>query len=157
MFNGVRAVDSVLVDQLRADRSRGLNTAAFVSGYPGSPLGGFDLTLQRMDKSQLNFQHVRGLNEELAATAVWGSQQDHLAPLKDLDGVIAMWYGKTPGLDRCGDALRHANSHGTGVNGGVIPAVGDDPSSKSSTLPGSCEHALLDLAIPIFSLARFKR
>jgi indolepyruvate ferredoxin oxidoreductase len=151
LLTGVQAVVRVLVDQLRADRSRGVKTAAFVSGYPGSPLGGFDLALQRMDKSQLNIQHVSGLNEELAATAVWGSQQNHLAPLKDLDGVIGMWYGKTPGLDRCGDALRHANLHGAGANGGVVLAIGDDPSSKSSTLPGSCEHALLDLAIPIFS------
>ncbi|MEK7409926.1 MAG: indolepyruvate ferredoxin oxidoreductase family protein, partial [Actinomycetota bacterium] len=151
LLTGVQAVVRVLADQLRADRSRGLNTAAFVSGYPGSPLGGFDLALQRMDKGQLNIQHVSGLNEELAATAVWGSQQNHLAPLKDLDGVIGMWYGKTPGLDRCGDVLRHANLHGVGSNGGVVLAVGDDPSSKSSTLPGSCENALLDLAIPIFS------
>lgn len=151
LLTGVQAVVRVLADQLRADRSRGLNTAAFVSGYPGSPLGGFDLALQKMDKSQLNIHHVPGLNEELAATAVWGSQQDHLAPLKDLDGVISMWYGKTPGLDRCGDALRHANLHGAGENGGVVLAVGDDPSSKSSTLPGACENALLDLAIPIFS------
>ncbi len=151
LLTGVQAVVRVLVDQLRADRANGLNTAAFVSGYPGSPLGGFDLALQRMDKSQVNVHHVPGLNEELAATAIWGSQQDHLAPLKNLDGVIGMWYGKTPGLDRCGDALRHANLHGTGANGGVVLAVGDDPSSKSSTLPGACEHALLDLAIPIFS------
>ncbi|MEO8162436.1 MAG: 2-oxoacid ferredoxin oxidoreductase, partial [Ilumatobacteraceae bacterium] len=151
LLTGVQAVARVLVDQLRADRSKGLNTAAFVSGYPGSPLGGFDLALQKMDKSQLNIHHVSGLNEELAATAIWGSQQDHLAPLKNLDGVIGMWYGKTPGLDRCGDALRHANLHGAGANGGVVLAVGDDPSSKSSTLPGACEHALLDLAIPIFS------
>ena len=114
LLTGVQAVVRVLADQLRADRSRGLNKAAFVSGYPGSPLGGFDLALQRMDKGQLNIQHVSGLNEELAATAVWGSQQNHLAPLKDLDGVIGMWYGKTPGLDRCGDVLRHANLHGVG-------------------------------------------
>jgi len=151
LLTGVQAVVRVLVDQLRADRSRGLNTAGFVSGYPGSPLGGFDQTLQRMDKSQLNIHHVSGLNEELVATAIWGSQQNHLAPLKDLDGVIGMWYGKTPGLDRSGDALRHANLHGAGTNGGVVLAVGDDPSSKSSTLPGSCEHALVDLSIPIFS------
>ncbi len=151
LLTGVQAVVRVLVDQLRADRSHGLNTAAFVSGYPGSPLGGFDMALDRMDKGQLNIQHVSGMNEELAATAVWGSQQNHLAPLKDLDGVIGLWYGKTPGLDRCGDALRHANLHGAGANGGVVLAVGDDPSSKSSTLPGACEHALLDLAIPIFS------
>lgn len=151
LLTGVQAVVRILADQLRADRANGLNTAAFVSGYPGSPLGGFDMALDRMDKGQLNIQHVSGLNEELAATAVWGSQQNHLAPLKDLDGVIGMWYGKTPGLDRCGDALRHANLHGAGTNGGVVLAVGDDPSSKSSTLPGACEHALLDLAIPIFS------
>lgn len=151
LLTGVQAVVRVLVDQLRADRSRGLNTAAFVSGYPGSPLGGFDLALQRMDKGQLNIRHVSGLNEELAATAVWGSQQNHLAPLRDLDGVIGMWYGKTPGLDRCGDVLRHANLHGAGSNGGVVLAVGDDPSSKSSSLPGASENALVDLAIPIFS------
>lgn len=151
LLTGVQAIIRVLLDQLRADQIHGLRTAAFVSGYPGSPLGGFDLALQRVAREQPNLRHLPGLNEELAATAVWGSQQDHLAPLKDLDGVIAMWYGKTPGLDRCGDVLRHANLHGTGKNGGVVLAVGDDTSSKSSTLPGACEHKLLDLAIPIFS------
>ena len=80
-----------------------------------------------------------------------GSQQNHLASLKDLGGVIGIWYGKTPGLDRSGDALRHANLHVAVTNGGVVVAVGDDPSSKSSTLPGSCGHALVDLSIPIFS------
>ena len=85
-----------------------------------------------------------GVNEDLAATAVWGSQQDNLAPLRRHDGVIGMWYGKAPGVDRSGDVFRHANLHGSGRNGGVLCAIGDDPASKSSTLPGASEVAMYD-------------
>lgn len=148
LITGVQGLARMVIDQLRHDRRRGLRTAAFVSGYPGSPLGGFDLELQRAPKDDVRLHHVPGLNEELAATAVWGSQQDALATLDGHDGIIGLWYGKSPGLDRCGDVLRHANQHGVGRNGGVVLAVGDDPSSKSSTLPGACEAALFDLGIP---------
>jgi indolepyruvate ferredoxin oxidoreductase len=151
LITGVQALARVLFDQVRADRRRGLNTAAFVSGYPGSPLGGFDLTLQRSGPL-LGEHHIHwmpGVNEDLAATAVWGSQQDNLAPLSRHDGVIGMWYGKAPGVDRCGDVFRHANLHGVGTNGGVLCAVGDDPQAKSSTLPSSSEIALYDAGMPV--------
>ena len=151
LITGVQALARVLFDQIRADRQRGLRIAAFVSGYPGSPLGGFDQILER--NAALLADHdvrwVPGVNEDLAATAVWGSQQDNLAPLSDHDGVIGMWYGKAPGVDRSGDAFRHANLHGVGTNGGVVCAVGDDPQSKSSTLPGASEVALYDAGMPI--------
>jgi indolepyruvate ferredoxin oxidoreductase len=151
LITGVQALARVLFDQIRADRQRGLRTGAFVSGYPGSPLGGFDQILER--NAPLLAEHdvrwVPGVNEDLAATAVWGSQQDNLAPLSNLDGVIGMWYGKAPGVDRSGDAFRHANLHGVGTNGGVICAAGDDPQSKSSTLPGASEVALYDAGMPI--------
>jgi indolepyruvate ferredoxin oxidoreductase len=151
LITGVQALTRVLFDQIRADRRQGLNTAAFVSGYPGSPLGGFDLTLQRSGAllGEHDIHWVPGVNEDLAATAVWGSQQDNLAPLSRHDGVIGMWYGKAPGVDRSGDVFRHANMHGVGTNGGVLVAVGDDPASKSSTLPGASEAALYDAGIPV--------
>jgi indolepyruvate ferredoxin oxidoreductase len=151
LLTGIQALARVVFDQIRADRRRNLNTAAFVSGYPGSPLGSFDQTLQRTGAllAEHDVHWVPGVNEDLAATAVWGSQQDNLAPLKDHDGVIGMWYGKAPGVDRCGDVFRHANLHGVGTNGGVICAAGDDPQSKSSTLPGASEAALYDAGMPI--------
>ena len=148
LLTGVQGLVRLVIDQLRHDRVGGRRTAAFVSGYPGSPLGGFDQALERAPKGDVEIHHMPGLNEELAATAIWGSQQNNLATLDDRDGVIGLWYGKTPGLDRCGDVLRHANHHGVGHNGGVVIAVGDDPSSKSSTLPGASEAAMFDLGIP---------
>jgi indolepyruvate ferredoxin oxidoreductase len=151
LLTGVQALVRVLFDQIRADRRRGLNTAALVSGYPGSPLGGFDQTLERTGPllAEHDVHWIPGVNEDLAATAVWGSQQDHLAPLNHHDGVIGMWYGKAPGVDRSGDVFRHANLHGVGTNGGVVCAVGDDPQSKSSTLPGASEVALYDAGMPV--------
>jgi indolepyruvate ferredoxin oxidoreductase len=153
LITGVQALVRVLFDQIRADRRRGLNTAAFVSGYPGSPLGGFDQTLQRSGRllAEHDIRWMPGVNEDLAATAVWGSQQDGLAPLSRHDGVIGMWYGKAPGVDRCGDVFRHANLHGAGANGGVLCAVGDDPQSKSSTLPSASEVALYDAGMPVLA------
>jgi indolepyruvate ferredoxin oxidoreductase len=151
LITGVQALVRVVFDQVRADRRRGLKTAAFVSGYPGSPLGGFDQALERTGAllAEHDVHWVPGVNEDLAATAVWGSQQDNLAPLTRHDGVIGMWYGKAPGVDRCGDAFRHANLHGVGTNGGVVCAVGDDPQSKSSTLPSASEVALYDAGMPV--------
>jgi indolepyruvate ferredoxin oxidoreductase len=151
VLTGVQALVRVLFDQIRADRRAGLATGAFVSGYPGSPLGGFDLTLQRTGSllAEHNVRHVPGVNEDIAATSVWGSQQNGLAPLKNLDGVIGMWYGKSPGVDRSGDVFRQANLHGTGRNGGVLVAAGDDPAAKSSSLPHSSEIALYDAGMPV--------
>lgn len=151
LLTGVQGLVRLVIDQLRQDRARSMRTAAFVSGYPGSPLGGFDQALDRAPTGDVEIHHLPGLNEELAATAIWGSQQDNLATLDDRDGVIGLWYGKSPGLDRCGDVLRHANQHGVGQNGGVVLAVGDDPSSKSSTIPGASEAAMFDFGIPAFA------
>jgi indolepyruvate ferredoxin oxidoreductase len=153
LLTGVQALVRVLFDQVRADRAAGLNTAAFVSGYQGSPLGTFDLTLARTGAllDEYDVTLLPGVNEDIAATSVWGSQQDHIAPLARHDGVIGMWYGKGPGVDRSGDAFRHANLHGTGRNGGVIAAAGDDPAAKSSTLPHSTEVALYDAGMPVLT------
>ena len=153
LITGVQALARVLFDQIRADRRRGLRTAAFVCGYPGSPLGGFDQTLQRTGPllGEHDVHWEPGVNEDLAATAVWGSQQDNLAPLSKHDGVIGMWYGKAPGVDRSGDVFRHANLHGVGRNGGVLCAIGDDPASKSSTLPGASEVAMYDAGMPVLA------
>src|SRR3954453_5943687 len=153
LLTGVQALVRVLFDQVRADRTAGLNTAAFVSGYQGSPLGTFDLTLARTGAllQEYDVTLLPGVNEDIAATSVWGSQQDHIAPLARHDGVIGMWYGKGPGVDRSGDAFRHANLHGTGRNGGVVAAAGDDPAAKSSTLPHSTEVALYDAGMPVLT------
>src|SRR4051812_34175727 len=153
LLTGVQALVRLLFDQVRADRAAGLNTAAFVSGYQGSPLGTFDLTLARTGSllGEYDVTLLPGVNEDIAATSVWGSQQDHIAPLARHDGVIGMWYGKGPGVDRSGDAFRHANLHGTGRNGGVVAAAGDDPAAKSSTLPHSTEVALYDAGMPVLT------
>ncbi|HET7530751.1 MAG TPA: indolepyruvate ferredoxin oxidoreductase, partial [Mycobacteriales bacterium] len=153
LLTGVQALVRVLFDQLRADRTAGLRTAAFVSGYQGSPLGTFDLTLARTGAllDEYDVTLLPGVNEDIAATSVWGSQQDHIAPLARHDGVIGMWYGKGPGVDRSGDAFRHANLHGIGRYGGVIAAAGDDPAAKSSTLPHSTEVALYDAGMPVLT------
>lgn len=153
LLTGVQALVRVIFDQIRADRAAGRRTAAFVSGYQGSPLGTFDLTLARTGAllEQYDVTLLPGVNEDIAATSVWGSQQDHIAPLARHDGVIGMWYGKGPGVDRSGDAFRHANLHGIGRGGGVIAAAGDDPSAKSSTLPHGSEVALYDAGMPVLA------
>jgi indolepyruvate ferredoxin oxidoreductase len=148
---GVPALVRMLVDQMRLDRRAGLNTAAFVSGYPGSPLGGLDRELLRQNEllRELEILHQPGLNEELAATAVFGSQAATVTPGFARDGVLGVWYGKAPGLDRAADAIRHANYAGTGPRSGALVLVGDDPACKSSTLPSSSEGLCADLSLPI--------
>jgi indolepyruvate ferredoxin oxidoreductase len=149
-LTGIQALVRLLLDQRRADRARGLNTSTFVSGYEGSPLAGFDLELGR--RRQLLDAHdvvfTPGLNEEAAATAVQGSQLAAVAGGMRPDGVVGVWYGKAPGLDRATDAIRHANLMGTHSTGGVLAVVGDDPAAKSSSVPCASEFALADLAIP---------
>src|SRR5262245_16448677 len=149
-LSGIQALVRLPFDQHRADRARGLNTATFISGYRGSPLGGLDQTLERNARllAEHNVVFSSGLNEDLAATAVFGSQMVSLFPRPKYDGVLGMWYGKAPGVDRSGDALKHANYAGIGVNGGVLALAGDDPVSKSSTLPSHSEVALWDALIP---------
>ena len=151
LVTGIQALVRLPMDVMRADRRARLNTAAFISGYQGSPLGGYDRELQGQRKllDALNIVHVPGLNEELAATSVMGSQVADTYPTKKYDGVTGIWYGKAPGLDRAGDAIRHANFAGTARKGGVLALVGDDAASKSSTLPSRSDPALAALYLPV--------
>ncbi|PZQ58092.1 MAG: indolepyruvate ferredoxin oxidoreductase family protein [Phenylobacterium zucineum] len=154
-ITGVQTLLRVLMDQRRLDEAAGLNTAGFVSGYRGSPLGGLDQQAQRAGKFLKQAQVVfkEGLNEDLAATAVWGSQQANLFPTATYDGVYGMWYGKAPGVDRTGDAFKHANFAGVFPKGGVLAVAGDDHSCKSSTLPSQSEYAFQDFEMPVLSPA----
>ena len=150
-LSGVQALIRLIVDVRRADRAQGLDTAAFVSGYEGSPLAGLDLELER--REQLLAEHDivfrPAVNEELAATAVQGTQL--VAGHEDarVAGITGFWYGKSPGVDRASDALRHANLIGTHPQGGAVAFVGDDPAAKSSTVPGASEFLLADLGMPV--------
>src|ERR1700685_255655 len=147
--SGVQASIRFILEVLRTDARRGLRTAAFVSGYQGSPLAGFDQELQTANADlDVEIVHQPGVNEELGATAVMGSQLTTTQPSSRYDGVLGIWYGKAPGLDRSVDALRHANYAGASHFGGAIALVGDDPNAKSSTLPSASEAVLADLAIP---------
>src|SRR5689334_8592963 len=149
-LSGIQALVRLPLDHHRADLRRGLNTATFISGYRGSPLGGFDQTLERLSVLLKAHDVVfsSGLNEDLGATAVFGSQMAGLFPRPRYDGVVGMWYGKAPGVDRTGDLFKHANYAGVGKNGGVLALAGDDPLSKSSTLPSHSEVALYDAFMP---------
>ena len=150
-LSGVQALVRLPLDQHRADRRTGLNTATLISGYRGSPLGGYDSTLQAAVKilAQHQVTFLPGVNEDLGATAVFGSQLANLLPEPRYDGVLGIWYGKGPGVDRSGDAFRHANLTGVGKHGGVLAVAGDDPASKSSTVPSASEVALFDAQMPI--------
>jgi len=154
-ITGVQALLRILMDQHRLDQAAGLSTAGFVSGYRGSPLGGLDQQAHRaqkfLDAAKVVFKE--GLNEDLAATAVWGSQQANLFPGARYDGVYGMWYGKAPGVDRTGDAFKHANFAGVWPRGGVLAVAGDDHSCKSSTLPSQSEFAFQDFEMPVLSPA----
>jgi len=152
LLTGVQALARLPIEQLRLDRRAGLRTAAFVSGYPGSPLGGFDQEVARASAltPELDIVCQPGVNEELGATAVMGSQLAAEQPDVRYDGVLGIWYGKAPGLDRAGDALRHAAFAGTSRHGGAIALVGDDPAAKSSTLPSSSDATIYDLHMPLF-------
>jgi indolepyruvate ferredoxin oxidoreductase len=150
-LNGTQALVRLAMIQRERDAAEGLNTAGFISGYRGSPLGGFDQALWKA-KDHLKENHVfftPGVNEELAATAVWGSQQVQLFDGAKYDGVYAMWYGKGPGVDRSGDVFKHANAAGTAKHGGVLLLAGDDHACKSSTLPHQSEHAFDAAMIPV--------
>jgi indolepyruvate ferredoxin oxidoreductase len=151
LSTGVQGSVRLIFDQLRADRGRGLRTAAFVSGYRGSPLGGFDLELSRQRglREELDVVHQPAVNEELGATSVWGSQVVPSLPNPRVEGVLGIWYGKAPGLDRASDALRHGNFVGAHPNGGLLALCGDDPQNKSSTLPSASEATLAGLEIPV--------
>jgi len=150
-LSGIQALVRLPLDQHRADKRRGLNTATLISGYRGSPLGGLDLTLERNPDllRQHNVVFLSGVNEDLGATAVYGSQLANLFPQPKYDGVLGMWYGKGPGVDRTGDIFKHANFAGVGKHGGVLALGGDDPLSKSSTIPSHSEVAFYDALFPV--------
>ena len=150
-MTGVQALVRLVFDLRRADQRAGRRTAGFISGYEGSPLGGYDLELHRQQAllDELDIVFRPGVNEELAATAVQGTQLAAGLPDARVSGVFGLWYGKSPGLDRATDALRHANLMGTHPQGGAIAAVGDDPGAKSSTVPGASEYLLADLGMPV--------
>ncbi len=149
-LGGIDALVRLTLDQVRTDARRGLKTGMFVSGYRGSPLGMLDNALVKQQKLLLehNINFVDGINEDLAATAVWGTQMLHTVGRQKFDGVTGLWYGKAPGVDRSGDALKHANYTGIGKNGGVLAIAGDDPSCKSSSLCSQSEPMLYHLGMP---------
>ncbi|GAB4583914.1 indolepyruvate ferredoxin oxidoreductase family protein [Nocardia sp. IFM 10818] len=151
LLTGVQAIARLLVEQHVRDIRAGRRVATFVSGYQGSPLGGVDKMLLGMPNvlAEHDITFVPGLNEELAATSVWGSQADLPAGKPTHDGVVGVWYGKGPGVDRATDALRHANMYGVNPRGGVLLLVGDDPASKSSTVPAVSERSLAAMGIPV--------
>jgi len=150
-LTGAQAFVRLLILQRQRDALAGLDTAGFVSGYRGSPLGALDQSLWKaqkfLDRAHIKFQP--GLNEDLAATAVWGSQQVNLYPGATYDGVFAMWYGKGPGVDRCGDVFKHANHAGTSKHGGVLVLAGDDHGAKSSTMPHQSDHMFSAAMMPV--------
>ncbi len=152
---GYQALVRLCLMQKELDRRNGLNTAGYVSGYRGSPLGGLDSQFMRargfLEKSDIRFQG--GINEDLAATAVWGSQQAELRGEGKFDGVFAMWYGKGPGVDRTGDVFRHANFAGSSKHGGVLALMGDDHTAESSTTAHQSEYHFIDVMMPILNPA----
>ena len=154
-LSGVQALVRLPMMQKLRDERAGLDTAGFVSGYRGSPLGGFDLELWRAKKpleaAKVRFQP--GLNEDLGATMVWGTQQTGLFPGAKHDGVFGMWYGKGPGVDRCGDVFKHANAAGTSTHGGVLALAADDHACRSSTLPHGSEHEFVSAMMPVLNPA----
>ena len=149
-MTGIQALVRLPMAQIRRDRAGGLNTAGFVSGYRGSPLGGYDQQLFAAQKhlEQYNIKFQPGVNEDLAATAIWGSQQLNLSPGAGYDGVVGIWYGKGPGVDRCGDVFRHGNAAGSAKTGGVLVLAGDDHGAKSSTVPHQSDHAFISALMP---------
>jgi indolepyruvate ferredoxin oxidoreductase len=151
LLSGTQALVRLLLVQHARDTAAGLNTAGFVSGYRGSPLGGLDQQLWRA-QPHLDTAHIRfdpGVNEDLAATAVWGTQQVPLLSGAKYDGIFALWYGKGPGVDRSGDAIKHGNRMGSSAHGGVLLAFGDDHGGKSSTLAFQSDHALAANELPV--------
>ena len=152
LLSGVQALTRLPLIQKEWDRAAGLNTAGFISGYPGSPIGDFDAALLQAKKHLAEHDVVfqPGVNEDLAATAVWGTQQlENFADAKRFDGVFAMWYGKGPGVDRSGDAIKHGNTTGTHRHGGVLCVFGDDHEGKSSSIAHQCDQALAANFVPV--------
>jgi len=154
-LTGTQALARLPMLQRERDLAAGLNTAGYISGYRGSPLGGLDLALWKA-KQHLAAHHIvfqPGVNEDLAATALWGTQQVNLFPGAKYDGVFGLWYGKGPGVDRCGDVFKHANSAGTWKHGGVLAVGGDDHAARSSTVAHQSEHAFKAAMMPVLAPA----
>ncbi|MGD8840872.1 MAG: indolepyruvate ferredoxin oxidoreductase family protein [Gammaproteobacteria bacterium] len=154
-MTGIEALVRLPILQHQRDLEHNLNTACFISGYRGSPIGGLDQALWKAEKftAAHNIHFLPGVNEDLAMTAVWGSQQVGLFPGARYDGVFGMWYGKGPGLDRSMDVLKHANAFGTSRYGGVLAVVGDDHACKSSTLPHQSDHMFIGATCPVLNPA----
>ncbi|MBX9401168.1 indolepyruvate ferredoxin oxidoreductase family protein [Lysobacter sp. BMK333-48F3] len=154
-LSGVQALVRLPLMQRLRDQAAGLNTAGFISGYRGSPLGGFDLELWRARKhlEASGVKFTPGLNEDLGATMVWGTQQTNLFPGAKVEGVYGMWYGKGPGVDRTGDVFKHANAAGTSKYGGVLALAADDHACRSSTLPHGSEGEFTSAMMPILNPA----
>ncbi len=154
-MTGTQAIVRLPMMQRERDLAAGLNTAGFISGYRGSPLGSVDQALWKA-QAHLAEHHIKfqpGVNEDLAATSVWGTQQLNLSAGALYDGVFSIWYGKGPGVDRSGDVFKHANSAGTSAHGGVLVMMGDDHAAKSSTVAHQSEHALKAACIPVLNPA----
>ena len=154
-LTGIQALVKLPLVQRKLDREAGLNTAGFISGYRGSPLGSYDQQLWKAKKflDEAGIRFVPGVNEELAATAIWGTQQLAFEPGSELDGVFGIWYGKSPGVDRCMDALRHGNTAGSSPHGGVLVLAGDDHPGRSASVPNQSELDLISAAIPVLNPA----
>ncbi|MEE9333483.1 MAG: indolepyruvate ferredoxin oxidoreductase family protein [Granulosicoccaceae bacterium] len=150
-LSGTQALIRLPMAQMRRDVRAGLNTASYITGYRGSPLGSYDqqLTLASSHLDPLNITFQPGVNEDLAATAIWGTQQVPITPNATHDGVLGIWYGKGPGVDRSGDVFKHGNAAGSSANGGVLCLAGDDHTAKSSTLPHQSDHAFMAAVMPV--------
>ena len=150
-LTGIQALVRLPIMQRQRDALAGLNTGCFISGYRGSPLGGFDQQLWQAKRflGRNNIRFQPGVNEDMAATAIWGSQQVNMFKGATVDGVFGIWYGKGPGVDRSGDVFKHANNAGTSPHGGVLALAGDDHTCKSSTLAHQSEYAFMDACIPV--------
>ncbi|MDQ2092664.1 indolepyruvate ferredoxin oxidoreductase family protein [Rhodalgimonas zhirmunskyi] len=155
LLNGTQALVRLMLAQKMRDQEAGLNTAGYVTGYRGSPLGAVDMQMGRAEGilTEHDVKFEAGLNEDLAATAMWGSQQAELRGEGKFDGVFGLWYGKGPGVDRTGDVMRHANMAGSSKHGGVIMAMGDDHTGESSTVLHQSEWAMVDTYMPVVSPA----
>ena len=150
-MTGMQALVRLPIQQRLRDAAAGLNTGGYISGYRGSPLGRYDIELWRADAilKQHNIVFRPGLNEDLAATAIWGAQQLTNFPGATVDGVFGIWYGKGPGVDRSGDALRHANFTGVSPKGGAIALAGDDHGAKSSTAVNFSDTSFIAVGMPV--------
>ncbi|MDJ0641124.1 MAG: indolepyruvate ferredoxin oxidoreductase family protein, partial [Paracoccaceae bacterium] len=155
LLNGTQALVRLMLMQAARDKASGLNTAGYVTGYRGSPLGGVDLQMMqaKADLEAANVRFQAGLNEDLAATAIWGTQQAELRGEGQYDGVFSLWYGKGPGVDRSGDPMKHGNMAGTSAHGGVLMAMGDDHTGESSTVCHQSDWAMVDAYMPVLSPA----